>query len=69
MPSVDAIVALLQYTLNDLVSLCEGFLQGVLDIENAAHMYHYADALGMHTFEHRVLTFVIQNWAKICRYH
>lgn len=56
-----------QYTLNDLVSLCEGFLQGVLDEENAAHLYHYADALGMPTFEHRVLTFILRNWGKVAR--
>lgn len=62
------VASLLQYTLTDLVSLCEGFLQGVLDEENACHLYHYADALGMPTFEHRVLTFMIRNWWKISRY-
>ncbi|CAN0134398.1 unnamed protein product [Ectocarpus fasciculatus] len=56
-----------QYTLTDLLSLCEGFLQGVLDDENASHLYHYADALGMPTFEHRCLTFILRNWRKVIR--
>ncbi|CAM9619256.1 unnamed protein product [Ectocarpus sp. 6 AP-2014] len=56
-----------QYTLTDLLSLCEGFLQGVLDDENASHLYHYADALGMPTFEHRCLTFILRNWRKVVR--
>lgn len=58
---------LLQYTLVDLVSLCEGFLQERLDTDNAVNLYHYADALGMQTFEHRVLTFILRHWRKISR--
>ncbi|CAM9175151.1 unnamed protein product [Hapterophycus canaliculatus] len=56
-----------QYTLTDLLSLCEGFLQGVLDEENVSHLYHYADALAMPTFEHCCLTFAIRNWRKVVR--
>lgn len=56
-----------QYTLTDLLSLCEGFLQGVLDEENASHLYHYADSLAMPTFEHRCLTFILRNWRKVVR--
>eukprot|EP00752_Nemacystus_decipiens_P012142 g10764.t1 len=56
-----------QYTLTDLLSLCEGFLQGVLDEENASHLYHYADSLAMPTFEHRCLTFILRNWHKVVR--
>lgn len=57
----------MQYTLTDLVSLCEGFLQEVFDTENAAHLYHYADALGMRTFEHRVLSFIMRHWTRVSR--
>ncbi|CAM9662216.1 unnamed protein product [Scytosiphon promiscuus] len=56
-----------QYTLTDLLSLCEGFLQGVLDEENVSHLYHYADALAMPTFEHCCLTFILRNWRNIVR--
>lgn len=56
-----------QYTLGELVCLCEGFLQGVLDEDNVCHLYHYADALGMPTFEHRVLTFILRNWGRVTR--
>lgn len=56
-----------QYNLTDLLSLCEGFLQGVLDEENASHLYHYADSLAMPTFEHRCLTFILRNWRKVIR--
>lgn len=57
-----------QYTLTDLLSLCEGFLQGVLDEENASHLYHYADSLAMPIFEHRCLTFILRNWRGIVRW-
>lgn len=56
-----------QYTLTDLLSLCEGFLQGVLDEENVSHLYHYADALAMPTFEHCCLTFILRNWQNVVR--
>ncbi|CAM9503597.1 unnamed protein product, partial [Laminaria digitata] len=64
---MELLVVANQYTLTDLVSLCEGFLQGVMDEENACNLYHYADALGMPTFEHRVLTFILRNWSKVVR--
>ena len=43
-------------------------MQGVMDEENACNLYHYADALGMPTFEHRVLTFILRNWHKVVRW-
>ncbi|CAN0060020.1 unnamed protein product [Ascophyllum nodosum] len=64
---MELLVVANQYTLQDLSALCEGFLQGALDEENAAHLYHYADALGMPIFEHRVLTFILRNWNRVTR--
>ncbi|CAM9110575.1 unnamed protein product [Choristocarpus tenellus] len=64
---MELLVVANQYTLDGLTSLCEGFLQGVIDEDNAATLYHYADALGMTTFEHRVLTFILQRWRNVTR--
>ncbi|CAM9780979.1 unnamed protein product [Discosporangium mesarthrocarpum] len=64
---MELLVVANQYTLDGLVSLCEGFLQGVLDEDNAPTLYHYADALGMPTFEHRVLTIILRHWKRVTR--
>lgn len=62
---LDVLMVSNRFGLDGLVSLCEGLLQKVVDIENTSTLYSYADMFSLASLKTTVLSNILRNYEEV----